>query len=1533
MRSHEDDSLEARDDLSNDHTQIRFSPDDPASLPWSETLSGGTSLPDFATVSPPYYLTPLDAAAAGEPAESIASFAIFRGMTGSAFEIVPSRPPIASDIGAAPAASNFADPQNATIVLTDQDLTIAAGQTISHTADDQYSPAAISVSPSGSHFDSGISIFNHGSIISTSAFNAAAATGIAYQEAGMGLGEALQNDGLIQVTGTGNGTSATGVFATGVSPAFTNLASGQIIATGASAYGYTGNPPQASDGSLSGYFQNAGVITVTATGADPANIYGYAVGAALKGQPFYALNTGTVTVHAPEGTDPNGFGHSAYGFDFEDGGEVDNYGTISASADSHNELTVAIRNPSIVINHGHISGGYAIYEGSVQTQGTFIAENYGTMDGTVSMGGGPDIVVNQGTINGNVLLGDGNDKFDGTGGTLHGTVDGGEGNDTLIGSSGNDTLLGGIGDDVLIGGPGNDTLDGGDGYDTAVFSGVRSAYTITQNGAQTIVSGPDGTDTLTNIENLQFADSPVAPSQGLTINILYDSSVDSAPASFKATVAAAVHYLETNFSDPITLNIALGYGEIDGNPLDSGALAESGSNIAPSGYPVAIADLRADAKSSADATAMASIPNSDPTGGTGLLLMTTAQAQAIGVPVSQGELDGVIGVSNTVTFDYDPSNGINAGQYDLFGALVHELSEIMGRQLQVGVPDPNYGSNELLYDLFHYAAPGVRSFVGTTPGYFSIDGGNTDLHDFNTDTSGDFGDWASSDGPDAFDAFVSSGTVEPISQADLTALDVIGWDAATANHTPVVVGNFLTAAPRVSIPITNLFSYSDADGASDIVSFTLMGGSATSYLTHNGVKFPVGLTPATGPISDLANWAYVTAPTGSGILQLRVTDSHGATNTYAYATVTTSPTSDIPPTGILKTSGTLTQGQVLTADTSALQDTDGLGTFHYQWHHYTDAGGFVNVGTDQATYTLTGADVGTHMNVTVSYVDGHGNFESLSSSVGAPVQGLPDSPPTGAVVVQGSVAEDATLSANTSTLADADGLGTLHYQWQRDGGAGFGNVGSDQATYMLGDADVAANIRVVVSYTDGHGVNESVTSAAVGPVANVNDPPVLAGGGNTLGYTEQGAPVAIDPALTVSDVDSTTLASATVTIASGFVAGDVLGFTGQNGISASYDANTHVLTLGGVASVANYQAALRSVTFSSSSDNPTNFGAYPSRTIIWSADDGASANHASNNVSSTVAVTAVDDPAVAHNDAFGTLETTAIGSGLSLFADNGSGADSDPDGPALQIGAVNGLSANVGDQIALSSGALLTVHADGSFAYDPNHAFDYLAGPGSGASDVSATDMFNYTLVGGSIGTASVSIAGVDSNDVLFGTPGNDYLDGGAGYDTASYANATSGVHVSLAITGPQDTVGAGTDTLINIEYLIGSAYDDTLSGNGVDNVYLEGDSGNDTLIGGVGDDYLIGGTGNDVLQGGAGNDMFVFTKGDGLDTIVDFSPGSASGDVLDLNGYGIASFSALQAFMSQVGADTLIAFDPQNHITLHNVQMSQLNSGDFLFG
>ena len=96
----------------------------------------------------------------------------------------------------------------------------------------------------------------------------------------------------------------------------------------------------------------------------------------------------------------------------------------------------------------------------------------------------------------------------------------------------------------------------------------------------------------------------------------------------------------------------------------------------------------------------------------------------------------------------------------------------------------------------------------------------------------------------------------------------------------------------------------------------------------------------------------------------------------------------------------------------------------------------------------------------------------------------------GSVSINGTATEDETLTANTGTLDDADGLGALSYQWQHNTESSFENIeNATGETYTLGDEDVGREVQVMVSYTDDGGMDESLTSDATAAVGNVNDLP------------------------------------------------------------------------------------------------------------------------------------------------------------------------------------------------------------------------------------------------------------------------------------------------------------------------------------------------------------------------------------------------------------------------------------------------------------
>ena len=184
--------------------------------------------------------------------------------------------------------------------------------------------------------------------------------------------------------------------------------------------------------------------------------------------------------------------------------------------------------------------------------------------------------------------------------------------------------------------------------------------------------------------------------------------------------------------------------------------------------------------------------------------------------------------------------------------------------------------------------------------------------------------------------------------------------------------------------------------------------------------------------------------------------------------------------------------------------------------------------------------------VTVEVATGAGYIVGSASSASVTVNDDDDSPnnaPTGSVTIDGTATQGETLTANTETVADVDGLGTFSYQWQR---GGTDISGATSSTYTLVQADVGSTITVTVSWTDDEGATESLTSAATSAVASpgptitvtAGTSPVTEGTAAEFTVTADAAPSAdLTVNLTVSEADGSDFVasedegSKTVTIA------------------------------------------------------------------------------------------------------------------------------------------------------------------------------------------------------------------------------------------------------------------------------------------------------------------------------------------------------------------------------------------------------------------
>ncbi len=272
---------------------------------------------------------------------------------------------------------------------------------------------------------------------------------------------------------------------------------------------------------------------------------------------------------------------------------------------------------------------------------------------------------------------------------------------------------------------------------------------------------------------------------GLTIVPTFESSITSDPkaAQIEAGINAGITQIEADFSTPITVPIDF---------TEGGGLGASSTFFAQITYSQWRTALAAKATDANQLSALANIPNTatNPDNGSDTVDLVVANALALGFSFSNPPQ-----FFSTITINTSICNltrtSIDPNKYDLQSVAMHEMDEALG--IGSGL---NQGATGDIApeDLFRYsAAPnGTLDYTtnSTASVYFSIDGGKTDLAQFNQDPNGDYNDWFSINGgeiPEVQDGFATPGVilnynVEPV------VLDVLGFAPTRTLGTGVISG-------------------------------------------------------------------------------------------------------------------------------------------------------------------------------------------------------------------------------------------------------------------------------------------------------------------------------------------------------------------------------------------------------------------------------------------------------------------------------------------------------------------------------------------------------------------------------------------------------------------------------------------------------------------------------------------------------------------------------------------------------------------------
>lgn len=1080
------------------------------------------------------------------------------------------------------------------------------------------------------------------------------------------------------------------------------------------------------------------------------------------------------------------------------------------------------------------------------------------------------------------------------------------GNDTIVGYAGDDVINGRGGDDTITGGAGDDIIVGGAGRDTVVFNGMRDEYTIEVVDGRTVVTDNsyydrDGTDILIGIENLEFA-----PEWGSDTPDSVSLAANTAPVAGEAAFTGREDHvvklqaadLLAHASDPDgdSLRLLSVSGAVGGSvTLKDGMVTFTpAANFAgEASFSYTVSD-----GSGATATAIAKVivaaVNDAPVVSVPLADLVSDEDAALNFALPTeafADLDG-----DALIYSATLADGTPLPDWLTFDPAIRTFSGVPPQDFNEVIEVRMTASDgaETISDTFRLTIAPVNDapVVSDVPDDFSASAGEVFIGtlpmDAFTDVDGDILTYsvALADGSPlpswlSFDA--ETGSVFGLPQdADVGTLSLVV--TASDGQGSAATGFTLTIEPGNTPPILNGPLENHSVDEDTPVAFSL---PQDTFIDADGDTLTISARLADG--TDLPAWLSFDAGTLAfggqppanfhGLLAIEVIASDGENSISGRFTLDVLPVNDAPVV------------------TVPLED------------HASPEDAFVSFAMPERTFTDVDGDA---LNLSARLTDGSALPSWLSfDAITGTFSGQPPADFNGALEVEVMAADGGLLAAERFILTitpvnDAPVLAAALAAITDE------DAGSVAVDLLAGASDVDADVLSIGTLTQSAGQTALFTVEDGRLVLDPGQFSDLAEGQSEelmFEYVVSDGTAVVPQTLTISVTgrnDRPTASDMAFTISAD-------GPTQTFGLTAADEDDGASLTYSVVAQPATGSVRVNADgTFTIAPAGqflPLAQGETASITFSWIAIDEHGA--ASDVHATTVDIVGVNDGPVAMADA------VAVENGRDLVVTTSAllANDTDPDhGAVLRVLSVD----------AAQNGTVV-LRDDGTVIFTANAgfvgiaSFEYVVADEYGETsrarvtiDVTSTDMLFVatpcpeTFVGGG-GSNTVSyenatgpvwvdlasghgwlgwacgdsyrniqnvigsrygdlLIGDGQDNTLIGGGGGDIIYGGGGRDTISYADSNGGVTVNLGQHFGQRH-DAQNDLLFEIEDIIGSSFNDVLTGDCDDNRLMGGD-GNDTLDGGTGDDILCGGQGDDTYVVDRAGDEVQEAAGEGIDAV-----------------------------------------------------------------